>query len=144
MEKVLMQDLFFTDKHTDPKTGYILTVSFPTPGDGIQEFDAPVFVQEAEKGISDLKSSHEAPANGYQSEVSQAEMTNPNRNFYFRVRTKSDENGNVVSTRYGKIYGDLAQFTYYLNPTPNSRNIEFDPKQDLLGGLKSSEQVTAP
>jgi len=137
--KGINADLFFTEKHADPKSGYILSVSFPKPGDGIQEFTVP----DAEKG-SGLRSSHEAPADGYQPEVSQTEMTNPNRNFYFRVRTKVDENGNVVSARYGKIYGDLAQFTYYYNPTPNDRNIEFDPKQNLLGGLQSFERVTAP
>jgi hypothetical protein len=132
-------DLFFSQKHTTPDSGYIITASFPKQGDGIQEFTVP----DAEKG-SGLRSAHEAPIDGYQSEASQTEMTNPNRNFYFRVRTKLDENGNVVSTRYGKIYGDLAQFTYFLNPTPSDRNIEFDPKQNLLGGLQSFEQVTAP
>jgi hypothetical protein len=132
-------DLFITEKHTDPQSGYILSVSFPKPGDGIQEFTLP----DAEKG-GGLRSAHEAPADGYQREVSQTETTNPNRNFYLRVRTKLDENGNVVSARYGKIYGDLAQFTYYFNPTLNDRNIEFDPKQNLLGGLQSFEQVTAP
>jgi hypothetical protein len=137
--KGINADLFFTEKHTDPQSDYILSMSFPKPGDGIQEFTVP----DAEKG-SGLRSSHEAPVDGYQPEVSQTEMTNPNRNFYFRVRTKLDENGNVVSARYGKIYGDLAQFTYYFNPTPNDRNIEFDPKQNLLGGLKSLEQVSQP
>jgi hypothetical protein len=132
-------DLFITEKHTDPQSGYILSVSFPKPGDGIQEFTVP----SAENGSS-LRSAHEAPANGYQREVSQTETTNPNRNFYFRVRTKEDENGNIVSARYGKIYGDLAQFTYYFNPTLNDRNVEFDPKQNLLGGLQSFEQVTTP
>jgi hypothetical protein len=132
-------DLFITEKHTDPQSGYILSVSFPKPGDGIQEFTVP----DAEKG-SGLRSAHEAPADGYQREVSQTETTNPNRNLYFRVRTKLDENGNVVSARYGKIYGDLAQFTYYFNPTPNDLNIEFDPKQNLLGGIQSFEQVTSP
>jgi hypothetical protein len=34
--------------------------------------------------------------------------------------------------------------TYYYNSTPNDRNIEFDPKQNLLGGLQSFERVTAP
>jgi len=71
-------------------------------------------------------------------------MPNPNRIYYFRVRTKMDENGNVVSAHYGKIYGDFMQFRYYFNPTPNDRNIEYDPKQNLLGGLQSFEQVTAP
>jgi len=33
---------------------------------------------------------------------------------------------------------------YYLNPTPNSRNVEFDPKQNLLKSLDPLEQVDAP
>jgi hypothetical protein len=132
-------DLFITEKHTTPQSNYILSVSFPQLGDGIQEFTVP----DAENG-SGLRSAHEAPVDGYRSEVSQTTMANPNRNFYFRVRTKLDENGNVVSARYGKIYGDLAQFTYYFNPTLNDRNVEFDPKQNLLGGIQSFQQVTAP
>ena len=35
-------------------------------------------------------------------------------------------------------------FTYYLNPAPNDRNVEFDPKQNLFTNLKRTEQVTAP
>ena len=48
------------------------------------------------------------------------------------VSTVLDANGNVKSALYGKIYGDFMKFTYYLNPTPNSRNMEFDPKNNLL------------
>ncbi len=132
-------DLLFTQHHTNPQSGYPITLSFPNSGDGIQEFA----LQESDKG-SGLRSGHEAPSDGYQATIAQTVMTNPNRNFYFRVRTKLDENGKIVSARYGKIYGDLAQFTYYYNPTPNDRNIEFDPKQNLLGGLKSFESVSAP
>jgi len=137
--KGINADLFFTEKHTDPQSSYILSVSFPKPGDGIQESSIP----NAENGSS-LRSSHEAPVDGYQPEVAQTETTNPNRIFYFRVHTKLDENGNVVSARYGKIYGDLAQFTYYYNPTPNDRNVEFDPKQNLIGKIQSFEQVNRP
>jgi hypothetical protein len=71
-------------------------------------------------------------------------MPNPDRIYYFRVRTKVDDRGNIVSAHYGKIYGDFMQFAYYYNPTPNDRNIEFDPKQNLLGGLQSFESVSAP
>jgi hypothetical protein len=110
-------------------------------------------VPEAEKG-SGLLSSHEAPANGYQSQWVQTDnrkpnapiKTNrdPNRNYFFRVRTKLDESGNVVSAHYGKIYGDFMEFSYYLNPTINDRNVEFDPKQNLLKNLKPDEGVSAP
>ena len=71
-------------------------------------------------------------------------MYNPNLNYYFRVRTKVDDGGNIVSAYYGKIYGDFMQFSYYLNPTPNSRNVEFDPKRNLMTHLKFDEGVSAP
>lgn len=48
----------------------------------------------------------------------------------------------IVSCLYGKIYGDfdpaaagepirVARFLYYLNPTPNDRNLEWDRKTNL-------------
>ena len=58
----------------------------------------------------------------------------------FRTRTVTDSNGKILEAHYGKIYGPLnfargpekrVSFTYYFNPTPNDRNIEFDPKQNL-------------
>jgi hypothetical protein len=67
-----------------------------------------------------------------------------NLGFFFRVRTVLDEHGNVKNARYGKIYGDFMDFGYFLNPEPNSRNVEFDPKHNLPGGLKSTEQADAP
>jgi hypothetical protein len=123
---------------------YKLTISFPNTGDGIQEFTVP----NADKG-SDLRSPHEAPADGYQPQLIREDFHHPgqtgksdydeNRIYLFRT-TLPD------GLHYGKIYGDPIQmnFRYYLNPTPNDRNIEFDPKQNLLQGLKSFEQVTAP
>jgi hypothetical protein len=102
-----------------------------------------------------LRSPHEAPTNEYQTEVvkimsrhpgqgSKDDMNDPNRNYVFRVRTVLDKQGNIVSTHYGKIYGDFMQFSYYLNPSPNSRNIEFDPKHNLIGGLQPLEEVSQP
>lgn len=38
----------------------------------------------------------------------------------------------------------IVLFTYYLNPTPNDRNLEFDPKRNLLQGLKATERVESP
>jgi hypothetical protein len=124
-------------------------VSFPNPGDGIQEFAVP----DVEKG-SELRSPHGAPADGYQQQWVQTDNrkpnspieTNrdPNRNYFFRVRTVLDERGNVKSAHYGKFYGDFMQFQYYLNPTPNDRNVEFAPGQGLLKGLQSFEQVNVP
>jgi hypothetical protein len=148
-------DIIFTgqlDKKSKNDFDYKLTVSFPKSGDGIQEFIVPP-TRFAGQG-SELRSPHETPADGYQSQVIRTMSRHPgqqsiddhdgNRNYFFRVRTVLDENGNVKSALYGKIYGDFMQFKYYLNPTPNSRNVEFDPKQNLLGSLKSFEQVKDP
>ncbi len=145
-------DIIFTgqlDKRTEFDSDYKLVVSFPNTGDGIQEF----YVPDAEKG-SDLRSPHEAPPEGYQPQWVQTDNrkpgqlpeTNqdPNRNYFLRIHTILNPDGRVKSALYGKIYGDFMQFRYYLNPTPNDRNIEFDPKQNLLKGLKSFEQVSAP
>jgi hypothetical protein len=151
--KGISTDIIFTgklDRKAKNDFDYKLTVSFPKADDGIQEFIVP----EAEKG-SGLRLPHEAPTSGYQTEVvktmshhpgqgAKDDMNDPNRNYFFRVRTVKDHEGHIVSAHYGKIYGDFMQFSYYLNPTPNNRNIEFDPKQNLLGGLDALEQVTAP
>lgn len=67
----------------------------------------------------------------------------------FRTRTKVDENGNLIEARYGKVYGpiefsfnpqgDIPFFRqyvnimyYYLNPTVNDTNLEYDSKHNLL------------
>jgi hypothetical protein len=63
-------------------------------------------------------------------------------NYFFRVRTVMDEKGDVKSAFYGKIYGDFLQFTYYLNPTPNSLNMEFDTHQNLLKGKDRYDSKT--
>jgi hypothetical protein len=135
-------DVFFTEefnKKSPTDYSYKLSVSFPNKGDGIQGF-----TREWSQGVSGLLSLHEAPVDGYQPEYEQTQMQNLDRIYYFRVKTKIDDRGQIVSAHYGKIYGDFMQFRYYLNPTPNGRNVEFDPKQNLLGGLDSLERVAAP
>ena len=80
---------------------------------------------------------------------------NPEKSYFFRTRSKKDLNGNLIEANYGKIDGQFRfigaaaaeskiMFTYYLNPTPNDRNMEFDPKRNLLQNLKSTEEVRAP
>jgi len=118
---------------------YTLTLTFPNEKDGIQTFKGPTFNEG-----SQLKSNYETPKDGYLSEwkqfrkrrLKEGETNNidENRTYYFRVRTVLDKDGNIVSALYGKIYGDFLNFTYYLNPTPNDRNIEFDPAKNLFGG----------
>jgi len=72
--------------------------------------------------------------------------SNPDRNFAFRIRTKKDKNGKIISAYYGKIYGDneikklgfslkvfvaAPSFMYYLNPKALDRNLEWDMKTNL-------------
>jgi hypothetical protein len=83
-------------------------------------------------------------ANNQTSEKIVGKTRDAHHNYYIRVRTKVDDRGNIVSAHYGKIYGDFMQFKYYLNPTINDRNVEFDPKQNLMKNLKPLEGVDAP
>jgi hypothetical protein len=142
--KGVITDFLFTESHTNAQSGYFIIVDFPNKGDGLQEFDVPAMLQNAKMGQSDLRSSQEAPVDGYKPEFIQPQDMNLDRNYYFRVRTVLDSRGNILSTHYGKIYGDFMQFRYYLNPTPNNRNVEFDAKHNLLGGLQSYEEVRLP
>jgi hypothetical protein len=151
--KGINTDIMFTqesNRKSFQDYDYKLTVSFPNAGDGIQEFPLPFKNMEG----SALRSPHEAPADGYQPQIVRLNIShagqklvfdyNENRVYFFRVRTVLNENGRVKSALYGKIYGDFMQFNYYLDPTPNDRNVEFDPKQNLLKGLDPLEQVKDP
>lgn len=134
-------------------------VMFTHQGDGLNPVSIP-----SNQG-SELRMFATAPVDNYISELSKSLSHTPengwkngkdeDQNYYFRVRTAIDDRGNIVSARYGKIYGDFdidpinsktawIIFTYYFNPTPNSRNVEFDPKQNLFENLKFDEWVKAP
>lgn len=143
-------DMLFTtyfDKRSENDFDYRLVLSFPNPGDGIQGF-------ASDQSGSALRSPHEAPQVGYKPQATKSDNRRPGQhssyiwnektNYFFRVQTVLDKYGNVKTALYGKIYRDFNQFTYYLNPTPNDRNVEFDPKHNLLTGLRATEQVTAP
>lgn len=78
-------------------------------------------------------------------------------NYFFRIRSETNDLGVVTNAYYGKIRGNVEfvgaadggngswlKFTYYLNPTPNDRNMEFDPKRNLFKNLSSLEEVTEP
>jgi len=138
-----------------------LTVTFTNPLDGIQSF-VPT------KG-SAFRSPRVAPLDGYQDKLDLRRVRKPEQssadwiddtqsetNYFFRIRTVLDENGKIKSALYGKIYGGFKFFgastngsfltipTYYLNPEANSRNMEFDPKQNLFKNLPPLERVSAP
>jgi hypothetical protein len=139
-------DIIFTEefrKKSFRDIFYKLTVSFPNNGDGIRLF-SPSDIDKATAAAGGLLSPATAPMDGYQPTFVETQNGGPNQDFFFRVQTVLDENGNVKSALYGKIYGGFMQFRYYLNPTPNDRNVEFDPKHNLLHGLQSFEEVSLP
>lgn len=72
------------------------------------------------------------------------------RGIVFRTRTRVDDSGNLIGAFYGKLYApsgtnvyrdsartSVIQFHYYLNPTENDTNIEFDPQRNLLKHVQS-------
>jgi hypothetical protein len=149
-------DLFFElTGHANSVKDYdsTLTVSFTNALDGIQPFE-PI------EG-SVFRSPRETPLDGYQSNLELRRVRKPGQwspdwvddtaggtNYFFRVRTVQDETGKI----YGgfKFFGAATNGSFltvpacYLNPEPNSRNMEFDPKQNLMKNLKSLEGVDAP
>ena len=132
-----------------------LTITFSNDGDGIQSVIVP------RKNRSELRLPREAPLAGYSprlakheyDEVTGTDRNNPivryhndrqeDGNYIFRIRTKKDSQGKIVSALYGQIYDDFNRihgggvgtdlnFSYRINPEPNSRNLEFDSKRDIV------------
>jgi hypothetical protein len=128
------------------------SVGFSNAGDGIQSVYA--------NGGSGLRLPYTAPDADYVAKLSRRSYRNSreekehrdnsehfnwlephksDQNYFFRVRSEKRD-GKPASTLYGKIHGEIEwdldgtlKFTYYLNPTPNDRNLEFDPKKNLFG-----------
>ena len=114
------------------------TLTFSNEQDGIQEYIEP------KDDYGEYRWPYEAPLDGYKKEIKWSSYHHPggwagvhksdykeDRKYIFRVRTKTDEQGNIVEARYGKIWGDIElfstgeiTFTYYFNPT-GSRSLEF-------------------
>lgn len=133
-----------------------ICISFPNRGDGMLEIPRRPF------GDSSFKLPRLAPDSGYvlTNFVASYSSTNyfrpdENMSYFFRIRTQTNLEGNVISALYGKIpfYIGFAVrryktgvmlFPYCLNPIPNDRNMEFDPKQNLFKNLRATEQVVEP
>lgn len=133
-----------------------LALTFSSKADGIQAMPS------AEDGLSELRSPHQAPESDYEPSLALARGSSDqkgeygtdvqNNDYFFRVRAKADEDDNISGGLYGKIYGGIEyfpmqsqtaqiRFTYFLNPSPSDRNIEFDPKKNLFKDLKRMEKV---
>jgi hypothetical protein len=128
-----------TDDYIDRNNqGQEFRITFPNERDGIIRKNKDLF--------SKFPSEYEAPLDGYQRELVSKWLMQTGRMMedsrigeddylIFRYRSRVDGNGSVIEARYGKLYGKLEYsfgvhhkrrlyFTYYLNPTPNDRNLE--------------------
>lgn len=131
-----------------------LTIGFSNRFDGIQ------ILKDDRKYGSAFKLPRLAPENGYQKEITLSRKRelgkslessyNEENNYIFRIRSE-EKNGKLTRAMYGKIHGDisldvlksntaLVVFRYYLNPD-YTKNLEFDPKQNLFKNLGSTEAV---
>jgi len=117
-----------------------LGVSFQGEGNG--------FIRMSKDSWSEYVFAYEAPLKGYIQEmvlsvdrtrikILKRNLFGPEEYLIIRIRTVLDENGDIISARYGIVdgpiqYGDdengggVVQFRYWLNPTSNDRNLEHD------------------
>lgn len=97
-------------------------------------------------GYSILKSDYHAMTNmAYEARIDNGEgkrgpahiLLGGDDYLVFRIRSKVDEDGNLISALYGKIYGPFDYFVAskssmrlitFLNPVENDTNLEFDGK----------------
>jgi hypothetical protein len=118
-------------------------ITFANENDGIQEF---VF---DENNQSYYKWPFEAPEENYKNSLhkwmtlhfpGEGYKSNINEkvNYLFRVRTKTDQDGNIIAANYGKVEKDFlisrkgkVKFFYYFNPD-GTRNLEEDPEKNLF------------
>lgn len=127
---------YFKTRYVRPndwECSYKLT--FSNISDGIQEYTPN------KENRSQYIWPYEAPESGYKSELLWSASYSPNKGLstdykkdkllIFRVRTKADEKGNIISSSYGKIKSDIelfangiVRFEYYFNST-GTRNLEF-------------------
>jgi hypothetical protein len=136
-------------------------LTFKNPLDGLLEVPKPVVA------YSEFKWERQAPENGYRAKFQLQNSWHKEKGitesfkfgngiwegYFFRIRTV-EQDGKIVSARYGKIRGGIEvfpdnpnpkiTFTYYFNPTPNDRNLEWDQKRNLFGGLTDMETPREP
>ncbi|MDR1816984.1 MAG: hypothetical protein LBR07_02155 [Puniceicoccales bacterium] len=122
-----------------------LEVAFPNKGDGIQ-----TWLEKNSDSSWQLTMPRFAPTENYNDKLEVRDFLDEqgnrfsiqraeNLNYFIRVRTVLDKNGKVKSALYGKIPSGIdfqphknLRFRYYLNPTPNDTNMEYDQKRNLI------------
>ena len=129
----------------------VLEVSFPGENEGV--------ITETERYwfYGQLRLPHLAPEDGYAPGLRYETNTyeprpEPKRvGYYLRTRVELDADGDIISANYAKIYDEIrfdargtVSFWFYFNPTPNDRNLEFDPDRNLFPPSKRGENVANP
>lgn len=87
-------------------------------------------------------------------ELVHIEINTGTTNCFFRIRSRLDKDGNFIEGLYGKMRGPLDvsvwkkktsyDLIYYVNPTPNDLNMEFDPKKNLVPKKEAKNAVGRP
>jgi hypothetical protein len=139
-----------------------MTISFSNDGDGIQSAVTSSYglrlprrapLENYEPTLVKTQSDEIAGTDRGNTKVQHQTNLDRSQNYFFRVRTKKDVQGSIASALYGKIYGefnngggigDKVSFAYYLNPEPNSLNMEFNPQENLSKDLKFMESISEP
>ena len=133
-----------------------LRIKFSNKGDGVLK------ITENLDAGSVFKLPRYAPKGNYKNNLNIETSQSPsgkwvigfsqNDNYIFRIRTEV-KNGKIIKAVYGKIRGPIKLeprdkptkvfFIYYLNPD-FTRNLEFDPKQNLFRNLNEFQTVSKP
>jgi len=113
----------------------LLEIAFPGEKEGI------IKVEDAFNEQSVLRMPHLAFEEGYSPAHSYLIKTygdtawniRKDLGYFLQTRVVLDEDGEIESANYAKLHGDFRitvdgkiSFTYYFNPTPNDRNLEFE------------------
>jgi len=167
--KGTVKDMVFSLKRNYVDDGNFdaeLRITMPNPGDGF----SPISPEEILEG-SELPLPPTAHEEGYipslvfrkvyhlltERDRTVVDTIEPNADsFFLRVRTQLGPDGKVESAMYGKLVGHpfwwsirrtttarIDTTSYYVNPD-GTRNVEFDPKRNLLQGLRPSERPDKP
>jgi hypothetical protein len=140
----------------------MVTMSFARPDDGLAEVPEDLVMSESELALP-----HLAPEEGYLiHEASWGFVSRPKElskrsslrgsYWFLRIRTERDKEGRITRAMYGKVKGpmeigvpmpgptlDFGTMVYYANPD-GTRNIEFDPKRNLIPNTPDYEKPTKP
>ena len=148
-----------TNGYDRTQPSQILTARFMGEKNGVCGIDDHLISAQ-----SWLKFPYNAPRDGYTEEEFRVERrlalyefetkTNTGTtNCFFRIRSKTDKDGNFIEGLYGKFRGPLEvdggkniriKMIYYVNPTPNDLNMEFDPKKNLINKMEVVKAVSFP